>query len=120
LLDEREGAGRAAAKGDRVVYNIAVFLNRGGEVPINEAQAGHGLPPDRIRREDGRLFIDHRITLGGREAIPGIERSLVGMKAGGHRRVRIGPHLAFRDRGVPGLIPADAVLVVDIWLRQLA
>ena len=31
LLDEREGTGRAAQKGDRVVYNTYLFLNRGDE-----------------------------------------------------------------------------------------
>jgi hypothetical protein len=32
LLDEREGAGTLAKKGDRVVYNTKIFLNQGDEV----------------------------------------------------------------------------------------
>ena len=35
LLDEREGAGLAALKGDRVIYNSRLFLNKGDEVPLN-------------------------------------------------------------------------------------
>jgi len=33
LLEEREGAGMPARKGDRIVYNFRIFLNQGGEVP---------------------------------------------------------------------------------------
>ena len=36
LLDEREGAGTPARKGDRFVYNHRTFLHQGGEVPLNE------------------------------------------------------------------------------------
>ena len=50
LLDEREVTGRAAQKGDRVVYNTRLFLNRGEEVSLNERQAAQ-LPPDMLRVE---------------------------------------------------------------------
>jgi len=102
-----------------VVYNVKIFVNRGEEVRLNERQAGLGLPAELIRREGDQTFIDHRVTLGRRQAITGIERVLVGMKPGGYRKVRIAPHLAYRDKGVPGLIPADAVLVIELWLREV-
>jgi FKBP-type peptidyl-prolyl cis-trans isomerase len=41
------------------------------------------------------------------------------MKAGGYRKVRVSPHLAYRDKGIPDLIPPDAVLVVELWLRAI-
>ena len=41
------------------------------------------------------------------------------MKKGGYRKVRISPHLAFRDKGLPGLVPANAVLVIELWLREV-
>lgn len=119
LIDEREGVGEPAQKGDRVVYNIKIFLNRGDEVPINEQQAAHGLPAEMMRAEGTQTFIDHHATLGKRQSIPGIEHSLVGMKPGGYRKVRVGPHLAYRDHGIPGLIPERAVLVIEIWLREI-
>jgi FKBP-type peptidyl-prolyl cis-trans isomerase len=46
-----------------------------------------------------------------------VEHALMGMKAGGYRKVRIGPHRAYRDKGIPDLIPPGAVLAVEIWLR---
>lgn len=118
VIEDHAGAGGAAARGDRVVYNVRIFLNRGDEVPLNETQAP-ALPPHLLRHEDGRVFIDHTIVLGSREAVAGIERALIGMKPGGYRKVRIGPHLAYREKGIPGLIPPNAVLIVGIWMRQV-
>lgn len=117
LLDEKEGHGRAAQKGDRIVYNLKMFLNQGDEVPLNERQAGH-VPGDMIRSEGGDRLIDHRIILGRRRAIAGVEYALFGMKPGGYRKVRVSPHLAYGAEGLEGLIPADAVLIVELWLRE--
>ena len=38
---------------------------------------------------------DRTMSLGQREAIVGVEEALMGMKAGGYRKVRISPHLAY-------------------------
>lgn len=119
LIEETPGTGTPAGKGDHVVYNVAIFLNRGEEVPINEEQVRHGLPAEILRREGDRIFVDHRVQLGKRRVIAGIERALAGMRPGGYRKVRVAPHLAYRHEGVPGLIPADAVLVVQIWVREV-
>lgn len=118
FLDEREGTGQAAQKGDRVVYNTRLFLNRGDEVPLNERQAAQ-LPREIVRVENGVTYIDHTIVLGRRQAIAGIEQALIGMKVGGYRKVRISPHLAYREEGVSGLIPSDALLVVELWVRDM-
>jgi FKBP-type peptidyl-prolyl cis-trans isomerase len=119
LLDEREGAGAPAQKGDRVVYNTRIFLNQGDEVPLNDVQAKQ-LPKEMVRVEAGITFVDHTIVLGRRQAIAGVEHALMGMKAGSYRKVRMSPHLAYRDTGIPELIPSNAVLIVEIWLRATA
>jgi FKBP-type peptidyl-prolyl cis-trans isomerase len=116
LLEEREGEGQPAKKGDRVIFNMRIFLSQGDEVPLNERQAKH-LPKEMIRMENGGTIVDRIIRLGQREVIAGVEYGLMGMKAGGYRKVRISPHLAYRDKGIPDLIPAEAVLIVQIWLR---
>lgn len=85
---------------------------------MNSLQA-KSLPQEMIRIEDGVSLIDHRIVLGRRQAIAGVEQALIGMKVGGYRKVRISPHLAYRDKGLPDLIPPDAVLVVEIWVRAI-
>ena len=95
---------------------MKLYLNKGDEVPLNEKQAEH-LPKEMIRVEKGVTFVDRTIRLGQREAIAGVEYALMGMKVGGYRKVRISPHLAYRDEGIPDLVPPDAVLICEIWLR---
>jgi FKBP-type peptidyl-prolyl cis-trans isomerase (trigger factor) len=119
LLEEREGEGRQAEKGDRIVYNTRIFLNQGDEIPLNDIQAKQ-VPKEMIRIVDGVTFIDQTIVLGQRQAITGIEHALLGMKAGSYRKVRIGPPLAYRDKGIPDLIPPDAMLIAEIWLREIS
>ncbi|MCZ6591051.1 MAG: FKBP-type peptidyl-prolyl cis-trans isomerase [Alphaproteobacteria bacterium] len=119
IIENQEGSGPVAESGHTVVYNVRIFLNQGDEVPINDALEERGIPDDRIRRENDQVLIDHISTLGKRHAIAGIEKALMGMRAGGFRKIRVGPHLAYRDRGLPGLIPPDAVLNVSVWLREI-
>jgi FKBP-type peptidyl-prolyl cis-trans isomerase len=57
--------------------------------------------------------------VGSREAIAGVEYSLMGMRKDGYRKVRVSPHLAFGKKGLPGLVPADAVLMIELWLRRI-
>ena len=118
LLEEKEGKGHRAQKGDRVVYNARIFLSRGEEVPLNVRQAQH-VPKELLRIEGDALLVDHTTVLGRRQSIAGIEQTLLDMKAGGYRKVRISPHLAYRDKGLSDLIPPNAVLTVEIWLREI-
>jgi FKBP-type peptidyl-prolyl cis-trans isomerase len=118
LLEEREGEGTPTNKGDRVVYNSRLFLNKGDVVQLNAKQVEH-LPGDMVRVEGGITFVNHTTVLGSRQAMAGVEHALMGMKVGGYRKVRISPHLAYRDKGIPDLIPPDAVLICEIWLRDI-
>lgn len=117
LLEEREGIGAPAQKGDPIVYNCRIFLNDGDEVPLNERQAAH-LPGYMVRDDNGYRFVDHRTTIGRRQPIAAIQYSLEGMKPGGYRRIRVSPHLAYRAEGLPGLVPPDAVLIIELWRRE--
>ena len=46
--------------------------------------------------------------------IAGLFYGIEGMRIGGKRVLKISPHLAFRDRGVGGMIPPNAPLEVEV------
>lgn len=119
LLEEREGRGPAARRGHRVVYNLRILLDGGDVVPMNRTQS-RVLPETMLRWEGSQTLVDHGTVIGKGIAIPAVERALLGMKAGGFRKVRAMPYLAYGKDGVPGLIPPNAVVLLEIWLRELA
>ena len=98
LIEEIEGSGVAAAKGDTVEFEAQAFLTHG-----DSAQA--------------RMLMS--TCLGKRQLIAGVEYSLFGMKVGGYRKVRISPHLAYRDVGVPEKVPPNAVMIYELWMKKI-
>ena len=93
--DVTTGDGAIAEHGCTVDVRYDLLLNRG----------------ERVQESQRCSF-----RLGERTVIAGLEYGVEGMRVGGRRRLRVGPHLAYRDRGVPGVIPADAVLELDVVL----
>lgn len=120
ILENLEGAGPIAESGHTVIYNIRIFLNHGDEVPMNPtSQDIQETTGAEIRRVENRTFIDHTTILGKRRVIAGVEKALIGMRVGGYRKIRVGPHLAYGSRGAPPKIPSDAVLNISLWLREI-
>jgi hypothetical protein len=113
LLTEVEGQGPPAARGNRIIFNIEIWLNRSDEVPLNAIQVQH-VPEQMVRSVAGEKPVDHTATLEKRE----VERSLINMKAGGYRKVRVSPHLAYRATGLPGLIPEHAGCSLSNFARE--
>ncbi len=61
LLEDVPGAGAVARKGDRVTYNLRLFLNQGEEVPLDELQKDQ-LSNDQLRVDGDREVIDRVVT----------------------------------------------------------
>ena len=40
------------------------------------------------------------------------------MRVGGSRKLRISPHLAYGENGLPGMIPGNAVLTVEVKILE--
>jgi FKBP-type peptidyl-prolyl cis-trans isomerase len=87
--DVKVGEGPSAERGCTVDVRYDLFLNRGDKVQENQTAS---------------------FRIGDRRVIAGLEYGVEGMRPGGERRIRVGPHLAYRDEGVPGIVPANAVL----------
>jgi hypothetical protein len=92
--DIRVGKGPSAERGSNVEVAYDLFLNRGEQLQGNQ-----------------------RITfrIGERSVIAGLEYGVEGMRVGGERRLRVGPHLAYRDKAIAG-IPAGALLEFHVTL----
>ena len=54
------------------------------------------------------------IRLERRSLMAGLFYGMDGMRVGGMRRLEIAPHLAYAERGVPGVIPANALLTAEV------
>lgn len=119
LLTELVGTGLAAEKGSNVTFCIRLYLNKGEEVILEDDVISEY--PEHVQTEqiDGKKLIRHRIELGKRRAIAGIEKSLYGMREGGYRKLVVSPHLAYREAGIPGRIPANALLRVELWVLEV-
>lgn len=57
--------------------------------------------------------------LGKAQVIPGWNVGLLGMKAGGTRRLLIPPALAYGSQGAQGTIPPNATLVFDVTVLSI-
>jgi FKBP-type peptidyl-prolyl cis-trans isomerase len=59
------------------------------------------------------------IDLGRRECIAGLRNGIPGMRVGGTREIVISPHLAYGEVGIPGRIPANALLRCQVELFEI-
>jgi FKBP-type peptidyl-prolyl cis-trans isomerase len=96
--DVKLGDGPTADRGTRVEVRYDLLLNRGQRVQENQL---------------------HSFRVGKRRSIPGLEYGVEGMRVGGERRLRVGPHLAYREQGIPGLVPGKAVLEFHVTLVRV-
>jgi peptidylprolyl isomerase len=99
-----EGTGPAAKAGDKLsVRYVGVLYKNGKQF---DASWDRGKAP-------------FQVTLGQGQVIQGWDQGLVGMKAGGRRRLTIPPDLAYGAQGQPPTIPANSTLVFDVDLEKI-
>jgi uncharacterized protein len=69
----------------------------------------------RTLEDDGETLLTD-VRIDRRSLINGLFYGVEGMLIGGTRRLEIAPHLAYGNGGVPGVIPANAVLTAEITI----
>jgi hypothetical protein len=119
LLKDIPGEGAAAEKGTVVTYNARFFLRKGDEVTRDAQSIAAYRSYLTIRTIDGVELIDHTTTLGKRQSIAGVEKSLYGMQAGGYREVLVSAHLGYGAVGVSDIIPPNAMLRIQLWVHAV-
>lgn len=114
VLTDIPGSGSEIERQHTYLIRLKLWLNKGDPV---KWKSPWGLI-DRARLEDDgeTLVADLRID---RESLTnGLFYGVEGMRIGGTRKLRISPHLAYGKRGIPGLIPPDAVIVVEFSVLE--
>src|SRR6266567_4619974 len=99
-IDIKEGSGPAAKEGSTVDVEYTGWLQSTGKK--FDSSYDRGAQPFEVT------------PLGQAQIIPGWNKGLVGMKAGGTRRLIISPSLAYGPQGSPPVIPANATLIFDV------
>lgn len=103
VTDEVIGTGAIAESGDSVTVNYVGSLTNG---TVFDASANHG--------STGFTF-----NLGAGQVIKGWDIGVAGMKVGGKRKLVIPANLAYGDRAIGDVIPANATLVFEVELLKV-
>ncbi len=93
------GDGPPARRGQRVSVHYTGWLADGSKFDSSH--------------DRGKPFA---FKLGAGEVILGWDDGVVGMQAGGKRRLKIPPDLAYGRRGMRGVIPPNATLLFEVEL----
>lgn len=100
IEDEVVGTGEEAKAGDEVTVHYMGTLTDG---TMFDASRNHG--------DTGFTF-----KLGAGQVIKGWDQGVAGMKVGGKRKLTIPSDLAYGNRAVGGVIPANATLIFEVEL----
>ena len=110
LLADMPGTGDLVRRHRKYRIKLRLWMNRGEAVRWKTASGPLGAA---TLQDNGETLITE-IQLLRRSLINGLFYGVEGMRIGGTRRLEIAPHLAYGDRGVPGVIPPGAVLTAEI------
>jgi len=112
LLEDVPGTGDLVRRQRNYRIRLRLWLNKGEAVRWPMAWGPVGVA--RLEDNGETLLTELRINRG--TLASGLFYGVEGMRVGGTRRLEIAPHLAYGDRGVPGVIPPGAVLTAEITI----
>ncbi len=69
---------------------------------------------DRARLEDDGATLITDLRVDRENLFAGLFKGIEGMRIGGRRKLKISPHLAYGEVGIPGRIPPGAVIIAEI------
>lgn len=114
LLEDRPGSGPEIERQHVYLVRLKLWLNQGDPV---KWKSPWGLI-DRARLEDDGETLVTDLRIDRENLINGLFYGVEGMRIGGTRRLKISPHLAYGKKGIPGLIPSDAVVIAEFSVLE--
>ncbi len=114
LLTDLPGSGEVIRRHRKYRIRLRLRLNKGDSV---RWQNPWGMVGSAWLRDDGETLITE-VRIDRRSLVSGLFYGIEGMHVGGTRRLEIAPHLAYGETGVPGVIPANAVLIAEVTVLE--
>ncbi len=114
LLEENVGNGAVVERGCVYRVQLKLWLNQSEPVPWERPW---GLIDNARLEDDGATLITD-LRIDRENLFAGLFQGIDGMHIGGRRKLKISPHLAYGERGIPGRVPPDAVIVAEIEILQ--
>jgi hypothetical protein len=114
VLEDIIGMGEKVQRQHYYRMSLRMWLNKGDPIIWTR---GTGINFSTEISEGGQRLTEHyRVD---REILfNGLFYGIEGMRVGGRRVLTISPHLAFGERGIPGTIPPNAVLKVEVTVLE--
>ena len=110
LLVDVPGSGDVVRRQQTYRVRVRMWLHQGEPVRWPAASGPAGVA--RLEDDGATLVTEWRIDRG--TLVAGLFYGVEGMRVGGLRRLEIAPHLAYGARGIPGVVPPNALLVAEI------
>lgn len=114
LLTDIPGSGDLVRRQHNYMVRLRLWLHRGE--PVRWQMASGPVGVGRLEDEGATLITEMRIDR--RSMMNGLFYGIDGMRVGGTRRLEIAPHLAYGERGVPGTIPENALIVAEVTILE--
>jgi hypothetical protein len=109
LLLDVPGSGEPVRRQQNYRVRLRMWLHRGDPVrwPMEYAA-------DDFRLEDNGATLITEMRINRVSMVSGLFYGMEGMRVGGTRRLEIAPHLAYGEKGVPGRIPENALIIAEV------
>lgn len=110
LLEDMPGSGPAVRRHAYYDLRLRMWLSRGDSVHWDEPW---GILKHARLEDDGTTFFT-TLRVDREQMFAGLFYGVDGMRVGGIRRLKVAPHLAYREKGIDGVIPPNALLIVEV------
>lgn len=116
LLTDIPGSGEPVRQQRNYLVRLRLWLHRGD--PVRWQMPSGPVGVGRLEDDGETLITEMRIDR--RSMMNGLFYGIDGMRVGGTRRLEIAPHLAYGEKGVPGIIPENALIIGEITILGTA
>jgi len=116
LLLDVPGSGAPVRRQQRYMIRLRLWLHRGDPIRWQVASGPVGVG----RLEDNGKTLITEMRVDRSSMMNGLFYGVEDMRVGGTRRLEIAPHLAYGEKGIPGVIPENALITAEITILEAA